>query len=96
MNQNQFHIGQRVRLVSVHHPGFEKEIGSILVVKKFAGASLWCSPDKLYPKRRRNGEILMEPPNWMTLYSPDQLDAVFIANATEHSGKIDTHHAKLP
>ena len=95
MNQNQFHIGQRVRLVSVHHPVFEKEIGSILVVKKFAGASLWCSPDKLYPKRKRGGEIVLEPPNWMTLYHSDQLEPVFIANQPALSGKMGSHHAKL-
>ncbi len=96
MSKGQFYIGQRVRLVSVHHPVFEKEVGSILVVKKLAVEYLWCAPDKLYPRRKRNGEIVMQPPNWMTLYSPDQLEPVFIANPTGLSAKMEPNHAELP
>lgn len=88
MSQKDFLIGQRVRLISVHHPIFEKKIGSILIVKRFAGESFWCSPDELRPRRKRNGEIEMVLPNWMTLYSRDQLEPAFIADHPALSGKM--------
>lgn len=78
MSQGPFYVGQRVCVVSVHHPVFNNLIGSRHVIKELAGDGLaWCQPDKLYPRRKRDGTVVMEQPHWTTLYSLDQLmDAV--------------------
>lgn len=78
MSQRHYFVGQRVRVVSVHHPVFNSLIGSQHIIKKLAGDGLaWCQPDKLFPRRKRDGTVVMEQPHWTTLYSLDQLmDAV--------------------
>jgi len=68
-------IGHLVRVVSVHHPAFNSEVGSLHIVTRIDGATAWVRPHALYPRKTRTG-IVYQRANWESLYSLDQLEPV--------------------
>lgn len=72
--------GMRVRVVSVHHPCFARDIGKIEVVVRISsdGRQAWCKPIRLFPRKTRKG-IVMKGANWETLRSVESIEPYFDA-----------------
>lgn len=69
----QFEVGQLVRVTRVHHPVFNREIGSLKAITRINGNMAWVRPCALYPRKTRKG-IVYQRANWESLYSLDQLE----------------------
>lgn len=66
-------IGQLVRVVSVHHPVFNAEVGSLHSVASINGATAWVRPHALYSRKTRTG-VVCQRATWESLYGLDQLE----------------------
>lgn len=70
---NRINVGQLVRVVSMHHPVFNSEVGSLHIVTSINGAMAWVRPHALYPRKTRTG-VVYQRATWESLYSLDQLE----------------------